>query len=496
MSSFLPLRVFIPNDMAAVSLATDLASSVLRRLGLDPEDREGIELALTEELGTIIRLGFLPDERQEIEVELSLDGTDFRIAIRDHGLPYTMNELPDFVPEPATPEPDSVDGQGEFLARMMMDEVRHLNHGKDGKETVLLKSLADTHASEIFQEAETTPSSVEEPRPLPPDLEIRAVRPDEARDVSECVYFGYGLSYVYEDLYYPERVKALIESGEVTSVMALSESDGILGHIALFRPSPEATVSEWGMAVVDPAYRGQGLMTTMVEAILTEGKRQELAGLFAHSVTSHPATQKICRKYAFHDTALLLGYAPKSLKFRKMKEELPQRESTMINFRYLREPEAVELHLPTWHEAMLTRIYDPFGLEIRDGTPSAEAASSHSRLESRLTAYLNMADIILRTAGKDFPEVLRHRLMVFRLKGTDVVYLHLDLEDHDTPEACRAAETLGFFFAGVQQGHPFDHTLTLQYLHDLEIDYEAITVVSDTARALRDYIRDLDPLNR
>ena len=54
-------------------------------------------------------------------------------------------------------------------------------------------------------------------------------------------------------------------------------------------------------------------------------------------------------------------------------------------------------------------------------------------------------------------------------------------------------EKLGFFFAGVLPCARIGDTLILQYLNNVDLDYEKIAAYSDIAKELLGYIRAHDP---
>jgi len=58
--------------------------------------------------------------------------------------------------------------------------------------------------------------------------------PQLSHQVSRLVYKTYGYTYPNEDLYYPETVKMLNESGRLISIVAMDISNNkIVGHYAI-----------------------------------------------------------------------------------------------------------------------------------------------------------------------------------------------------------------------------------------------------------------------
>ena len=108
----------------------------------------------------------------------------------------------------------------------MVDEVKLINLGKSGQRLELIKSLP----SNIYQENEGDffeSAKVEGNGELEnmADLEIRMIRPDEGLKLARCFYRVYGYTYGPNYVYFPERLKSLIESGRLVSAALLTSME-------------------------------------------------------------------------------------------------------------------------------------------------------------------------------------------------------------------------------------------------------------------------------
>jgi len=74
------------------------------------------------------------------------------------------------------------------------------------------------------------------------------------------------------------------------------------------------------------------------------------------------------------------------------------------------------------------------------------------------------------------------------LQRVDVIFAYLDLADPGAPAACVALEGAGFFVGGIFPGHPFPHTLVLQYPNNVSVDCEQVKAYSPLAQELRAYV--------
>ena len=78
------------------------------------------------------------------------------------------------------------------------------------------------------------PSSAPESAPPAPDQKylIRLFRPEDGIHVSRCAFRTYGYNYSREEIYYPERLIRLHETGAAISVVAYDEKGELAGCLA------------------------------------------------------------------------------------------------------------------------------------------------------------------------------------------------------------------------------------------------------------------------
>ena len=210
--------------------------------------------------------------------------------------------------------------------------------------------------------------------------------------------------------------------------------------------------------------------------------------LFAHAVTNHPYTQKACSELELTPTALLLGFAPANLKFRHIHDTLGQRESTFIAMRLLQALPVQQVHLPARHACVLRRLAASVNISLLEGESDA-ALAGHTAFDSVIEPSVNVAMLNLQEAGPDLGAALsRERRRLCREK-VDIIYLNIDLNQAWAAQAVEIAEADGFFFAGLCPMQPWPYTLTLQYLNNLAMDYDAIHAVGEQAVWLKEWVQ-------
>jgi len=317
----------------------------------------------------------------------------------------------------------------------------------------------------------------------PPGYTFRRLRPVDAAGVVDCVRAIYGATYVHPELYQADEIVRLNDEQRLVSVVALDGQGEVVGHYALERPDL-GSLAETGEALVLPEHRHHQLMEQMRELLEAEAQRLELAGLYGNVVTNHVFSQRVVGRFGEFPTALSLGWSPAS--FHNLPEDLPQRMSEVVYFKFLRSPESLPVHLPERHAGWCRRIWSQLDREIdeRPGTP----VTGDSDIACRERLDLGRAILQVRRIGAEaFERVAAEQQRLAGL-GVEVIYVDLPLADSGTPALCEALERAEFFFSGL--GPAFATTgdvLRLQWLRST-LDPALVKLESAIARELLDYV--------
>jgi anti-sigma regulatory factor (Ser/Thr protein kinase) len=470
----------LPSDTRAVDVARAYAAEITRLAGLTAADAGAFTDAIRTACADIVQNALTPGEVGALTLAATITPTTLTVAVRERGAPFDPARVDRTADSP-------VRGCDWDRIRHAVDEAHWASRGNTGMELILTKRrpLADVTAH-VPAEALTR---FREDEPLAPEqtYEIRRLRPEDAIGVSRCVYRAYGYTYGNADLYYPERIVHLNETGQLVSVVAVDEAGDVVGHLALERPV-RGPVAESGQAVVAPAHRGRHLLNRLREFAEAEARRLSLDGLVGFPVTTHVFSQRMEESIGATACGVALGHAPASLTFKDIvSEPLRQRVTTLFYFKYLVSPPRTRVHLPARHRGMLERVYADLGVPFEHGVPAGPSG------RGRLTATLNRAwgfgTIRVDVVGEDSAaEIRRARLDLAETAGVQVVYLLLPLAQAGTPALCDAAEAERFFWSGVRPREAADgDMLCLQHV-GVDLDFALIQVASPGGRALLDYV--------
>jgi serine/threonine-protein kinase RsbW len=481
----------IPNNLTYISIANAYADSVMQKCGFPSKDIKKSLMALEETLTNICKHAFESDDKEKIDISMEIENTYLSISIKDKGKPYDFMSGNEYDPTMLDEESDiNVDELSAFLIKNNVDIVSTANLGKLGNELRLMISIPAHKITEMADMARLKEIEAEAPPSTENIVEYRQIKPEEAIEVSRCIYTSYGRSYVNDALYYPEKVKEMNRNGSITSIVGLSESGEIAGHIALIRPSANSTIVEWGIAVTKHKFRGKGLMNNLHHYAEKIAIETNYKGYFAHCVTEHPFTQKICNKFGFKDIAIAFGYSPLNVTYRKMAENLTQRQTIVFAYKYLILSENTKLFLPNHHSEIITDLYNSLGLQIEpQELNDTQENSSESIYKVDFFNNRNTAFITVKEYGEDIVEKVAFELKNACYEKNDIIFMNLDLRNHLTAKYCEEFEKLGFVFAGLLPGEPFEHTLILQYFNNIRFDYDKIDIYSEQAKRIFEYIR-------
>lgn len=486
-------QIKIYNDLDYVLPVCDFISSIAKKCNFNDKENFQLRFATEEILSNIIKYSYDPWMKgEEIIIIPQVITNGIRILIRDKGLPRDIFHLPEFDPNKLS-DFISEEGLAEYLVHNSVDKLIFRNLGKDGKEIELVKFTQVGNLS-IELKNKTEEPQIEIPIPDDKFKEIRTPLPEDSAIISKLFCRAYGYSYVNDAVYYPERYNELVANNELFAAIAVTESGEIIGHIALMKPSIDSEIVEWGMAVSDPRYRGQGIMNHLSQFILEKAIENNFLGIFSHSVSNHYFTQKTNVKLNIKPTALLVGYAYSELQFRGIHEKLSQRESTFIEFRFLKDENNINVYLPDRHREMIKKIFKNLGKDVNELTkPELINYDEKTVLSDSIISALNIAEIIVQHFGKDAINEIKNHVKRHCIEKIDVIYLILNLEDPAAINMIDQIEELGFFFAGVFPHYVFKNSLIMQGIANHKYDYSLIQCYTDFAKEMKDYIFKLDP---
>ena len=455
------LELIFTNELRFLPGIDAFTHETLKQWPLEPNVAMKLGMCVVAAARHAIEHAYPTGEHGTIELTIREDGGKLEFLVRDYGLPQDIAALEQKLHDASIPASSKI--AMHWPGADAVDELHWIGYGREGKAIQLVKWLHDSHITDQAHADALTPFDEEVPLAPAQEYTIRRMRPEEATQVSQLMYRAYGNSYLNDDVYYPDRVAALNASNSNISFVAVGADGKLAGHYALERDEPGPVV-EGGQAVVDPAHRGRGLLDRMKDAALAEARRLELVGVFADAVTAHTRTQQSDIKHGAHLTCADLAIAPRTMQFRNISTDLPQRLSCTLFFQWLTEPTPRTIFAPERHGPILTMIYDNLKCPVEFGT--ATAATGHGTLTVKINASAACAYIRADEIGADTTQLMLHsKREVIERSHVEAVYAELPLADPATPLVAEELERAGFGFLGVAPHFsPRGDILRLAYL--------------------------------
>lgn len=451
------------------------------RYGLDESAVRELELATEEACHNVIEHAYEPGENGYYKVKIHRESTCFRITVRDQGMPFNLKRLNE----------EKSSDLGVKLMHACTDEVRSEYLGKKGKVVELVKNFPFKSVNEVESPSSVKTSHKDDLAPKSEEVTLRLMRPDETVSLARLIYRVYGYTYPHEDIYYPEKFASLLESGLVTSCIAVNEQEEIVGHLGVFLETPEDHVGESALAAVDPRYRGRGLFPRMKKMMMDEIADKGILGLYSRAVTVHVASQKSNVKMGAKETGFVLAHSPPTAIFKKMKTDEVEIRRTVALFYVLVVPDTEQtVFLPYKHQEILGKIYKHTELKrvLKMADPDNVDLAPHSEIHSHLLPEMSSAFLRVKEYGTDFMDELQLQIQDLNQRRVELIVLDLPLKDPNTAILCPEIEKMGFFFCGLMPEYLDGDALRLQYLNNVSFDPETVDVYSEFAKEIFSYV--------
>jgi len=485
----------VPARVEALPLIQAHAHALAALVGFDATRTAAIELACEEAFGLILER-VSGASASPVRIGAILSPLDLQITFDDREIP-PLAVAPVAEGDPSSLDAIDLSAISQQLIRHSADEARWQPMGRQGNRLALTFKRPDPDITTSSAPESLVP--FDDAAPLAPEqaYTIRVAGADGADDwaqIARAMYRTYGFSYV-DDFYIPDRIRALNSSGQVLSVVAVTDSGEIVGHYGLdvrgfgtLGTLPCAT-GELSKAVVDPAHRSRGLMEQMRRFTEERARDFGLLAVFSEPTMTHPFSQRANERLGARACAVNLGLVGGTVELKGIAVgEVPQRTSLLLYFQPLSDSAARHVYAPGAHQDMLARSYAGCGIAVSFGAATS-VLTGDSEVTVTYVGGLDFGVIGVRSVGADIGAALRAaRDELVRRAGTRVIYLDLRLDDPGCPAACAAAERLGFFYGGLCPYFAEGRDVLRLQLVDVPIDLNRLAVAGPFAREILDYI--------
>ncbi len=468
----------VPSKASYFEIIRFAVESVAKDIHFAVADRDALIDALGELYANAITHAY-PSGTGVIEVVLHPFDYGIRIDVHDWGMPMAADKY-------AAVPIDLTEDKGFNRIYKLVDLFEYKNLGKNGKKFSIIKYLPydeDMRSGKAISERAAT----EHVSPDTP-IKVRPFEPGDEEAIARLIYQNYGYSYIKEIFYYPRKIRAY-QGEKLFSVVAIDEiRDEIVGHFALIK-MPDANIAEIGVVVVNPLYKGMGIMNRMFDALVTEAKQLGLDAIFGEAIMYHIYSQKSNASHGFKESALLLGRAPEDVTIEN--NELTQkhlRGSVLVAYRIFHYP-SQQITIPDVYRDIITETYRIAGLQIRELDKRDVPKREHVHLYYNYDPLMNVATIVIDHYGRHFKHKFLLMLSQLHARHCDMIYAELNLNMPHIDKVVRILNKNGFFYAGVLYlRHKNRDYLCLQNKHTTQVGKKNLVCYSDFCKRLLAYM--------
>lgn len=480
----------IPYSLESVELLQIPTEHIAKKLSFSEREIIQLQVAIEEIITNAVKYNNDKINRNNISVNVYDSGDGVTIKIHEYGIPFDPENFPVYN-KVSLKEREDTKGLGVYLIDHLVDKVEYKVLGKDGKEVIIHKKRRDNEEYQPNENEIKTDEEQLQPKTVEHFI-VREVNPEETVEVAKEAYYAYGYEYLFEDIYDSKKMRELNKAGEFMSVIAVTEQEEIIGHLAIIKHKYLKNVFEFGAAFVNPKFRGGGTLSQMNYKALEVALREGAELIFVDCVTSHIYSQKAAGKFGFKDTCLFLSKL-ENISFNEI-TNIGRRESQIMAFYPVENSSSVSLFLPSKYREIISKILCNLGMnfsELSKGEVKIKVESS-----SELDYFMDKCEvgiIYIKKFGFDFQKVLHKTLKKLCFKRAAVLYLYMPMNSVEIDMGIEAAEKLDFFFAGVVPDNSKSHYFVMQYMNIYDVDYDMIKINSEIGNKIKEYVMKGDP---
>jgi N-acetylglutamate synthase-like GNAT family acetyltransferase len=409
--------------------------------------------------------------------------TGLRIDIHDWGIPMSYKKH--------TSVPIDKDASSGFNRIYdLVDTFEYHNLGKEGKKFVIIKYASHPWLTQTYLSIQNSLRFEEEEKEVvDPNMPItiREFSEGDEEGVAYLIYKNYGHSYIKDLFYYPQKI---LEFHGEKFYSVVAESNGkIVGHFA-FVLVPESTIAEIGIVVVDPRFKGRGIMNRMIKLILKKAKEIKLDAVFGEAIMYHTFSQKSNLTHDFVESALMLGKTPMDISIESNElTKAYKRGAVLVGYHFFHKY-SKSLFIPKVYHEQIGQTYLNAGIPFTKKNKKPDKIPKHVFLSYLFNPPSNIAAIRVDHYGKDFKHKFLLLVSQLRAKHCDMIYADISLEN--IPQINKVVNIMnkrGFFYSGIMfLNHEKEDYLRLQLKHSDKVGSKNYVCYSTFCKQLSKFI--------
>ena len=253
----------------------------------------------------------------------------------------------------------------------------------------------------------------------------------------------------------------------------------------------DSNIAEVGVVVVDPRYKGLGIMGKMFNVLLERAEELGFFAVFGEAIMFHPFSQKSNLSHGFCETALVLGRINEetSLMDNKLSSK-KERGSILVGYKIFK-PVTKKIYIPQIYQDMIEQIYENCNNIDYEALPKESKREKYSKFAYHNDPLSNTATLVIDRIGEQFERKFHFLLEHARSKQNEMIYADICLENIPCiDEVVAYLNSKHFFFSGILfLKHRNRDYLRLQYRHTDHLGKRNLVCYSEFCTNLYNYIR-------
>ncbi len=407
---------------------TGFIKNIAEKYNISKEEGLKLELVIEEAVLSIIEHSFDAEKAEYLDIEVQKLPGKLKISLFDKGMPYDfMSGIND------------INNIGGLLIKAFADEIRFNNLGRQGKEIIIIKNLPGRELDKnVFDEGELTKKN---PLVENEKLTFQLMNPDQALELTKCVYRIYGYDYPSEGIYFPEDRMDLLQNGLIEACVVENSKNEIVGHVSLKLNTPDAMIAEISEVIIDDRYEARDLFVQMKSYLLEYAKTLGLYGFVSRVGFADKTLQEGNTFLDSVETGFLLGSNNENL------------NGTILYYKKINESPDLSIYPPLHHQSTIVRIYRRLDINrivvIADLKSILLKLPQYTNLSVKIKPEIKAGIVSIIDYGNDFIVKIRNLIDSLITNGVEFITIDLPLNNPVTQVNCAILEAEGFFFAGI-----------------------------------------------
>ncbi len=386
--------------------------------------------------------------------------------------------------------PSSLDATAEgrqfHEVSRLLDRFSIENLGRQGQTFVLGLRLGDEAYRRSMGDVKESVVSAS----TQADLVFRELQPGEESKLSQLFFSVYGYRYISEFVYYPEKIKQLLQERKLFSMVA--QSDGrLVGHVGLMKWGDRPPVYEPCLGVVDSNVKSRGVFGRLFEQIMRIVGELPMQYCFFDFVTNHDLSQRLVHKYDVKDLAIFVGCQSNETQARL--EKLGLGEDPVDMYRYtllysilprVSRPFGEELLLPNNLAEPLDFVLKSLGLTWSP-TPRFEKVPSEGAFETHFQTAQKAVLFDLHSPGRAATDRILAQWQECLRNGYQYAAVEVPLSASGVGHVFDMLAAHGFFIAGFVPYHRSDQLgFRFQAIGPTKVAWDKMKIFSEQGKRL------------